>query len=259
MATATSMEERLMGETVASPLMLAGKRLEPAGNGQAAEKLSRSGVGAMPRRPWQLPEKGLVVFHGGEEAVRLSHYFLPRLLMEGKRVLFLDGANCADPRLMARFARERQIAFEQFSRHIQIARAFTCFQLTELIERVPRFLAAFPAEALIVTALPELYFDEDARDWEARVAFEQALASLRRWSQGPSDAGWPAIAVFSAATTFTTPPSRHSFFSRLSAAAGEVWRFRLNEDRRMGLVCERRAALPGVKEAPDGPNGCHFS
>jgi hypothetical protein len=65
---------------------------------------------------------------------------------------------------------------------MQIARAFTCFQLTELIARVPRFLADFPAELLIVTAFPELYYDEDVRDWNARVAFEQALANLGRWA-----------------------------------------------------------------------------
>ena len=131
-------------------------------------------------KPWQLPPYGLAVFHG--ETPRLSHYFLPRLLLQGQRVLFLDGANCADPRLLERLARQRNVPFTQFNQQIQIARAFTCFQLTELIARVPQFLADFPAQVLIVTAFPELYFDEDIRDWDARVAFEQALANLRRWA-----------------------------------------------------------------------------
>ena len=129
-------------------------------------------------QPWQLPRHGLAVFQG--ETPRLSHYFLPRLLLEGKRVLFLDGANCADPRLLERLARQRNVPFAHFNQQIQIARAFTCFQLTELIARVPQFLAGFPAQVLIVTAFPELYFDEDVRDWDARVAFAQALAHLRR-------------------------------------------------------------------------------
>lgn len=133
-------------------------------------------------KPWRLPTRGLAVFHGSGDTARLSHYFLPRLLIEGKRVLFLDGANSADPRLIARLARERGVPFEQFSRQIQIARAFTCFQLTELIARVPRFLEDFPAQVLIVTALPDLYFDEDVRDWDARASFEQALANLGRWA-----------------------------------------------------------------------------
>ena len=146
-----------------------------------------------PHRPWTLPPQGLAIFHGDKGTARLSHYFLPRLLLQGKRVLMLDGANCADPRLLERLARQRRVPFEQFSRQIQIARAFTCFQLTELIARVPRLLTDFPAELLIVTAFPELYYDEDVRDWNARVAFEQALANLQRWARSgvPASAGSP--------------------------------------------------------------------
>jgi hypothetical protein len=144
-------------------------------------------------RPWTLPPHGLAVFHGDKGAARLSHYFLPRLLLEGKRVLMLDGANCADPRLLERLARQRRQPFEQFSRQLQIARAFTCFQLTELIARLPRLLTDFPAEVLMVTAFPELYYDEDVGDWDAQIAFEQALANLQRWarSSDPASAGSP--------------------------------------------------------------------
>jgi hypothetical protein len=201
---------------------------------------------------------------------RLSHYFLPRLLTEGKRVLFLDGANSADPRLLERFARERNVPFERFNRGIQIARAFTCFQLTELIARVPKFLADFPAEVVIVTAFPDLYFDEDVRDWNARVAFEQGLGNLRRWAgaevrgsgywglgtgarehpapgtQNPVPIPNPesrtpnpadvAIAVFSAIEDFAPLPARRRFFPALCAAADEVWRFSLDADNRLKLV-----------------------
>jgi site-specific recombinase XerD len=36
---------------------------------------------------------------------RLSHYFLPRLLLSEKRILYLDGANQINPLLIAHFAR----------------------------------------------------------------------------------------------------------------------------------------------------------
>jgi hypothetical protein len=136
-----------------------------------------------PPRPWTLPAEGLAVFHGDAHTPRLSHYFLPRLLLAEKQVLMLDGANSADPRLLERLARERGVPFAEFSRRMEIARAFTCFQLTELIARVPRMLEEFPAQVLIVTAFPDLYFDEDVRDWNARVAFEQALGYLRCWAR----------------------------------------------------------------------------
>jgi hypothetical protein len=175
---------------------------------------------------------------------KLSHYFLPRLLLQGKRVLFLDGANSANPRLLARLARERSVPFEQFNRQIQIARAFTCFQLTELIARVPRFLGNFPADVVVVTALPDLYFDEDVRDWDARVAFEQALSSLSRLARQPL-----AIAIFSAAMTFTPSAARKNFFARACRKAGEVWRFNVDEDGRPNLICERGPADARLRPA----------
>jgi hypothetical protein len=164
------------------------------------------------------------------------------LLEEGKPVLMLDGANCADPRLLERLARQRGVPFERFCRQVEIARAFTCFQLTELIARVPRLLADFPARVLIVTAFPDLYFDEDVRDWNARVAFEQALGDLRRWARGPL-----SVALFSAAADFAPPPARRRFFAQACAAAAEVWRFRWSENQRLQLVCERGRLRAGER------------
>jgi hypothetical protein len=193
-------------------------------------------------KPWTLPAGGLAVFHGAADTARLSHYFLPRLLQQGKRVLMLDGANCADPRLLERLARERGVPFADFNRQIEIARAFTCFQLTELIARVPRLLADFPAQVLIVTAFPELYYDEDVRDWNARVAFEQALASLQRWSVSRP----LTIALFSSAATFIPFPARQRFFEKTCAAASEVWSFDVDADNRLRLVWAQSA--PRLRE-----------
>src|SRR6202035_1019917 len=110
-------------------------------------------------KPWVLPERGLTLYYGCPEMPRLSHYFLPRVLLEEKRVLYLDGANQISPLLLARIARERGVDPSSVSSLIRVARAFTCFQLTELVRRVPKTLERFSADALIVTALPDLYFD----------------------------------------------------------------------------------------------------
>lgn len=197
-------------------------------------------------KPWTLPPRGLAVFHGDADTARLSHYFLPRLLLQGKQVLMLDGANCADPRLLERMARQRGVPFEQFSRQMEIARAFTCFQLTELLARVPQILADFPAQVLIVTAFPELYYDEDVRDWNACVAFEQALGHLRRAFPLTPAQSPLAIALFSSATTFTPSPARRRFFAKTCAAASEVWKFDVGADNRLMLVCTQSA--PRLRE-----------
>ena len=188
---------------------------------------------ALLRKPWALPPSGLAVFYGRPETPRLFHYFLPRLLAEGKQVLCLDGANRFDPLLIARLARQRGIAAQEFNRRIRVARAFTCFQLTELLVRVPRFVRKFAADALIVTALPDLYFDEDVRERDAAVAFRHALDALRALRPLPL-----GVAVFSDATSFET--SRRAMFTQLTAQATERWRFALDrENDKLRLIGEQ--------------------
>jgi hypothetical protein len=192
------------------------------------------------RRLWALPETGLVVFHGHPDVPRLFHYFLPRLVAPaaGKPVLVLDGANRFDPLLLARFARSRGPQEENwsaaFNQRVRVSRAFTCFQLTELLVRVPRLLEKFPARALIVTALPDLYFDEDVREPEAAASFRRALEALRALRRRPL-----VTAVFSDAASFQTP--RKVFFAQLLAQASQVSRF-IEQDGRLALAGDSSAS-----------------
>lgn len=187
---------------------------------------------------WVLAEKGLSVFYGLPEAPRLFHYFLPRLVRHGKRVLCFDGANRFDPLLLARFARRSAADYAAFQEQVRVARAFTCFQLTELLARVPRLLNRFAADALIVTALPDLYFDEDIRDGPARASFDGALSELHRLKERL------VVAVFSDAASLAT--ARRRFFPTLLAEADHVWKFTLQADDTLALRCEKtsRALLP---------------
>lgn len=208
-----------------------------------------------PGKPWALPPTGLAVFYGRPETPRLFHYFLPRLLGEGKRVLCLDGANRFDPLLIARLARQRGIEAAEFNRAIRVSRAFTCFQMTELLVRVPRFIEKFAADALIVTALPDLYLDEDVRDRDAGVTFRHALDALQALEPLPL-----GVAVFSEGATFGAPsPScvagphrgrfeprpgapgpRQQMFKQLAAQATELWRFALDgENDKLRLISEK--------------------
>jgi hypothetical protein len=184
---------------------------------------------------WALPAPGLSVFHGHPSTPRLFHYFLPGLVGQGKRVLCLDGANRFDPLLIARFARRRGREPLLFHQQLRVARAFTCFQLTELLVRAPRLLQNFPAEALFVTALPDLYFDEDVRESEAAASFRQALAGLRALEPLRL-----TVAVFSGADLLHTP--RHKFFQQLKTQANQVWKFTESEDGKLFLNSEKNAA-----------------
>lgn len=201
-----------------------------AAPGNAA--VSGNAIAPPPRSLWTLPETGLAVFHGHPDVPRLFHYFLPRLVAQGKPALVLDGANRFDPLLLARFARSRGLAHAAeaaaFNQRVRVSRAFTCFQMTELLVRVPRLLEKFSARAVIVTALPDLYFDEDVREAEAAASFRRALEALRALRRRPL-----VTAVFSDAASFQTP--RKSFFAQLLAQASQVSRF-AEEDGRLALA-----------------------
>lgn len=200
------------------------------------ETLAPARVSTPPKgSAWILPPNQLTVLYGLSNVGQLAHYFLPRVLLAGKQVLFLDGANRFDPLLIAQFARHRGLAPVDFNQRIRIARAFTCFQLTELLLRAPKFLRAFPADLLIITALPDLYFDEDVREREAGTAFERALEGLRQLTNSHL-----AIGVFSDALAFNTP--RRKFFQNLTAQADSVLKIEAQADNRL--------AFQNLKEGP---------
>jgi hypothetical protein len=186
--------------------------------------------------PWILPDRAFTVLYGCPEMPRLSHYFLPRILLNQGRVLYLDGANQISPLLIARFARERGLEPSAFNTLIRVSRAFTCFQLTELIRRVPTILGAFAANVLIITALPDLFFDEDVRDREAHASFDHALEGLQEIATLPI-----SIAIFSDATSFKT--KRRDFFQQLCKQASQVLRVQARSDSELSFTCEKTAPL----------------
>src|SRR5208282_1158194 len=187
-------------------------------------------------KPWVLPSSALTLYYVCPEMPRLSHYFLPRVLHEEKKILYLDGGNQISPLLIARFARERGLAPSVFNCLVRVSRAFTCFQLTELIRRVPKFLETFDATVLIVTALPDLFFDEDVRDREARASFEHALEGLRNLAALPL-----SIAIFSDATSFKT--KRRDFFQRLRTQADHVVKVESTPDNKLSFTREKPTPL----------------
>src|SRR6202790_950784 len=187
-------------------------------------------------KPWVLPDRALTVFYGCPEMPRLSHYFLPRLLFAKKQILYLDAANQISPLLLARFARERGVDPSSVNSLIRVARAFTCFQLTELVRRVPKVLATFSADILIVTALPDLYFDEDVQDRPARASFEHALEGLQHLA--PLQL---SIAVFSDATSFKT--RRHDFFKKLRNQADHIVKVESDSESSLSFTREKDTPL----------------
>jgi hypothetical protein len=187
-------------------------------------------------KPWALPMQGLSLFYGCPEMPRLSHYFLPRLLLADKRVLYLDGANQISPLLISRSARQRGLEPSAFNRLIRVSRAFTCFQLMELIVRIPKFLTTFHADLIIVTALPDLFFDEDVRELQAQASFQHALEGFEALAQLPI-----SIAIFSNATSFKT--QRMNFFHKLCKQADHVVKVEARPENKLAFTSKKSARL----------------
>jgi len=96
----------------------------------------------------------------------------------------------------------------------------------------------------MVTAFPELYFDEDIRPADASAAFKQALDHLRRW------ASQTTVALFSSVTGFHPPVCRKLFFAQTCAVATELWKFQLDDRGELGLT--RQGTAKQVAEKPFG-------
>lgn len=174
-------------------------------------------------------------------AARLAHYFLLAPLLRGETVLFLDAANCFNPHRLARlcsmsYGRQarRGPEPEEFLERVYLSRAFTCFQLAELIERTPAAARCYRARLVALTGVPDIFDDEELAAAEARRVFLRSLACLRKW---------PAMRltglVFSGECV-QCRPLRSWLEQQLGRAASGVYRF---EESDLGL-CLRPGKLP---------------
>jgi hypothetical protein len=129
----------------------------------------------LPLRP------GLTFFSGHPQSSRLSHYFLAAPLLRGEAVLFLDAANCFDPYRIVALAQKWRRSPPELLRRVRVSRAFTCFQMAELIERTARAARDYGARCIVLTGFPDIFDDEEISPAEAKSVFTRALGVLHRW------------------------------------------------------------------------------
>jgi hypothetical protein len=169
-----------------------------------------------------------------EASARLAHYFLLSALLRGQRALFLDAANCFNPHRLAEMIRrvnERRQgprpcptqAPEELLARVRLSRAFTCFQLAELVERVPAAARRYAARSVFVTGVPEIFDDEELEAAEARRVFARALAGMKRWCRDERGLQLSTL-VFTSVFTQARPLHR-SLGAQLERAATGVFRF----------------------------------
>lgn len=119
----------------------------------------------------------------GEGTGGIASYMAGWMAGNGMEVRVLDGANRFDPYMVSSFARKALIPPERLLKGILIARAFTCYQMATLIERLTSFDGEIHDPSLrkpyvILLGPISPFLDEDVSEREVWPLFERALKRI---------------------------------------------------------------------------------
>jgi hypothetical protein len=125
-----------------------------------------------------IPSQMVTVY--GSRAPALGVHLAAQLACEYKPTLYLCGDNLFDPYAVARFARAQGKDPEEALGRILVTRAFTAFQLDELIHRLE-----FPKipKTVIVSGICTAFLDEEITHTDAARLFYRSLWRLRELSR----------------------------------------------------------------------------
>ena len=139
-----------------------------------------------------------------------SLQFITELAQSGP-VQVLDGGNRFDVLGLNRELRRRDLPFYAALERVQIARAFTCYQMTTLVESHPQ-----SRTPTLVLNLLATFQDENASLSERLRLLEICLYNLRKWAQ--------RTVVL---TILHPQPAEEPFLFHVREAADQVWVFEL--------------------------------
>jgi hypothetical protein len=110
----------------------------------------------------------------GDGATGISSYIVARRSCQQLPVRFVCGDNRFNPYAITEFAKGKGVRPAEALNSIQIARAFTAFQLVELIQG----LEAYANDFVIVTGICSAFSDEDLSHTDAARLFYRAFWTL---------------------------------------------------------------------------------
>jgi hypothetical protein len=169
------------------------------------------------------------VLFRGEKMGGISSYLVGWMAARGIDVVVLDGANRFDPYMVSSFARKALIPPERLLKKIRIARAFTCYQMATLVDKLSALFQADDGVArtskpwAVLLGLITTFLDEDVSEREVRPLFER---SLRRM-EAMAEEGIPLL-LFQTASPFGS--KRDYLMKRLSQFSNLVLKVSLEDD-----------------------------
>jgi hypothetical protein len=176
--------------------------------------------------PLGLPRK---VLFWGERMGGISSYLAGWMAGGGIDVIVLDGANGFDPYRVSSFARKALIPPERLLKKIRIARAFTCYQMATLVDKLSALFQADDGVArtskpwVILLGWVTTFLDEDVPEREVKPLFERSLRRI----EAMAGEGIPFL-FFQKPSLFSS--KRDYLMKRLSQVSNLVLKVSLEDD-----------------------------
>ncbi len=133
-------------------------------------------------------ETGLALLCGVHIPSEFIFKPIAQLAGSGRPVYVIDGDNSFRSYLIARYARHLKLDPRLALAQVQVARAFTCYQLAEIVERLSRRAATLNGAGLVCLGLLGTLYDEDVASPEAQRLLQEVIAHLKALAQR-----WPVL------------------------------------------------------------------
>ena len=95
----------------------------------------------------------------------------------------VDGDNSFRSYLIARYAREMSLDPRRALAQVQVSRAFTCYQLAEIVERLSRRADTVNCASIVCLGLLGTFYDEDVAWPEAQRLLKEVITHLKSLSE----------------------------------------------------------------------------
>ncbi len=133
-------------------------------------------------------ENGIALLCGAELPSELIFKPIAQLAGSGRLVYVVDGDNSFRSYRIARYARDLKYDPRLALAQVQVSRAFTCYQLTEIVERLSRRIETLNCVGIVCLGLLGTLYDEDVAWSEAQRLLQEVIAHLKVLAER-----WPVI------------------------------------------------------------------
>ena len=120
--------------------------------------------------------------HGNRESVLYIPYQIcvNTYKTYGKNVIYIDGGMSFNPYGIAKYARKMELDQRDALNHIYISRAFTLFQLTDILQyKLEEKIIECNPKAVIIGKFLDLYFDSNIKSMESNVLMRNNLKKIK--------------------------------------------------------------------------------